>query len=359
MKDIQPFAYDALPGRVLFGAGFARQKLAEEVARLQVGRILLVAGEAERAIAQQLAAPIAGKIAAEFSEVRAHVPVPLAEKGRALAARCAADALLAIGGGSTTGMAKAIALETGLPIVCLPTTYAGSEMTPVWGMTDKERKTTGRSPKVLPKVVIYDPELTFSLPDKITGPSAINALAHCVEALYTPLAAPMPSLMALEGIHAIADGLIDAVLHPSGLEGRSKTLYGAYMAGAAFAVAGSGIHHKICHVLGGAYDLPHAEMHTIVLPHAVALNRAAIPQTMARIAEALGCDDAADGIFGLARKVGAPAALADIGMPAGKLDEAIALCLEVAPGSNPAPVTEAAMRRLLTDAFDGRRPFHA
>lgn len=354
--DITEFEYNALPGRVLFGAHYARQKLRAEAARLGVERVLLIASETERGLAEELAAPISDKHVATFDQVRAHVPVTVAAKGAAAAHECDADCLLSVGGGSTTGMAKAIALETGLPIISVPTTYAGSEMTPVYGLTEDNRKTTGRSLTVLPKVVIYDPELTFSLPTKITGPSAINALAHCVEAFYAAGASPMASLMAEEGIRAIADGLPDTVLNPQSLEGRTKTLYGAYMAGATFAVAGSGIHHKICHVLGGAYDLPHAETHTIILPHAVAVNRTAIPQIMARIADALGQDDAAEGLFDLAQTVGAPTALSEIGMQAEDIDEATRLCLEVVPESNPTTVTEQGMRQLLTDAFEGRKP---
>lgn len=360
VENITPFVYDALPGRVLFGPRYAREKILVEVERLGVERVLLIAGELESDLAAELVAPLADKHIATFDKVRPHVPVDVATQGQDKARECGADCLLSVGGGSTTGMAKAIALETGLPIICVPTTYAGSEMTPVYGLTESSRKITGRSMKVLPKVVIYDPELTFSLPDKITGPSAINALAHCVEAFYAAGASPMASLMALEGIRAIADGLPDAVLNPHGLVGRSKTLYGAYMAGATFAVAGSGIHHKICHVLGGAYDLPHAETHTIVLPHAVAVNREAIPQVMARIAAALGRDDAAEGLFDLARDVGAPAGLGEVGMQAKDIDEAVQLCLSAVPENNPAGVTETDMRRLLTNAFEGRRPtYHA
>lgn len=355
---IAAFAYDALPGRVLFGARYAREKIAPEIERMGAKRILLIASRDETPMAQELAAPLGSRLVAGFDQIRQHVPVEVARLGRDMARKNEVDCLLSVGGGSTTGMAKAIALETGLPIICVPTTYAGSEMTPVWGMTENARKTTGRSPKVLPKVVIYDPELTYSLPDSITGPSAINALAHCVEAFYAAGACPMASLMALEGIRAIASGLPDAVLNPKGLEGRARTLYGAYMGGATFAVAGSGIHHKICHVLGGAYNLPHAQMHTIILPHATALNRDAIPHVMARIADALGCDDAAEGLFDLARDVGAPVALRDVGMKAENLDEAVQLCLAAVPAINPTPVTEPMMRRLLTDAFEGRRPTH-
>ena len=350
------FTYDALPGRVVFGAGASRDRLAEEVGRLDAERVLLIATEQERELAEDLASPLGERLAGLFTRVRPHVPVEVAERARAAAREVGADCLLSIGGGSTTGTAKAVALETELPIVAVPTTYAGSEMTPVYGLTSGQRKRTGKSLKVLPKVVIYDPELTFSLPDFITGPSAMNAMAHCVEAFYAPGANPITSLMAEEGIRALASGVPAAVSSPDDLEGRTRTLYGAYLAGAAFAAAGGGIHHKICHVLGGAYDLPHAETHTVILPQAVAFNEGAIPEVMQRVACALGAEEAATGLYDLARSIRAPTALKDIGMKEENLDEAVTLILEEAPRENPRPVDEAGIRELLEDAYSGRRP---
>jgi maleylacetate reductase len=209
---------------------------------------------------------------------------------------------------------------------------------------------------VLPKVVIYDPELTFSLPDFIAGPSAMNAMAHCVEAFYASGANPIASLMAEEGIRALASGVPTAASKPEDLDGRTETLYGAYLAGAAFASAGGGIHHKICHVLGGAYNLPHAETHTVVLPQAVAFNEGAIPEVMQQVAHALGAKGAATGLYDLARRIGAPTALKDIGMKEENLDEAVTLILDEAPRENPRPVDEAGIRELLEDAYAGRRP---
>ena len=355
---MRPFVYEALPGRVVFGAGASRGKLTDEVDRIGAKRILLVAAEGERQLAEELAGPLSGRVVGVFTGVRPHVPVEVADAARETARRLGADCLLSVGGGSTTGTAKAVALETGLPIVAVPTTYAGSEMTPVWGMTEGQRKTTGNSAAVLPKVVVYDPELTLSLPPEITGPSAINAMAHCVEAFYGPGANPITSLVAEEGIRALARGVSVAANSPGDVDGRSETLYGAYLAGAAFAVAGAGLHHKICHVLGGAYDLPHADTHTVVLPHVVAFNEPAAPSIMRRVSGALGGapDDAAAGIFDLIESIGAPTALGDIGMREEDLDEAISLVLEKAPENNPRPVDEAGVRAILEGAFRGRRP---
>ena len=370
------FVYEALPGRIVFGAGASREKLAGEADRLGARRVLLFATEREVSLAEELSGPLGDRIVGVFTGVRPHVPVEVAGAARELAGRLGADCLLSVGGGSTTGTAKAVALETGLPIVAVPTTYAGSEMTPVWGMTEARRKTTGSSPDVLPKVVVYDPELTFSLPPSITGPSAINALAHCVEAFYAPGANPITSLVAEEGVRALARGVPVAVGRPEDPDGRSETLYGAYLAGAAFAVAGSGLHHKICHVLGGAYDLSHADTHTVVLPHAVAFNEPAIPDVLGRVARALneardnppggtpggtpgggpGDGGAAAGIFDLVERIGAPTALKDIGMREEDLDEAVSLVLEKVPEDNPRPADEAGVRAILEGAYAGHRP---
>lgn len=356
---MRSFTYNALPGRVVFSPGASREKLAGEIDRLGAERPLLIATEHEQELAEEIASPLGDKLAGIFTDVRPHVPVEVADAARDMAHEKEADCLLSIGGGSTTGAAKAVALETGLPIVAVPTTYAGSEMTPIWGMTEKGRKTTGNSQDVLPKVVIYDPELTFSLPDFITGPSAMNAMAHCVEAFYASGANPITSLMAEEGIRALARGIPVAVEKPEDVDGRSETLYGAYLAGAALAATSAGLHHKICHVLGGAYDLPHAEMHTIVLPHAVAFNEPAMPEISERIAGALGsggAGGAATGLYELIEKIGVKTALKDVGMTEEYIDEVVPQILEAVPEDNPRPVDEEGVRGILEGAYAGQRP---
>jgi len=209
---------------------------------------------------------------------------------------------------------------------------------------------------VLPKIVIYDPELTFSLPADVTAASAMNALAHCVEAFYGPGANPITSLAAEAGLRAITRSVAGAVRDPAGLKARTELLYGAYLAGSAFAVAGSGLHHKICHVLGGAYDLPHAETHSVILPQVTAFLMPALPKTAALIAWAISADDAAQGLFDLAQLVESPTSLAEIGFRADALDEAVALVLEEAPAHNPRLVDERAVRSILTGALVGTRP---
>jgi maleylacetate reductase len=349
---MRSFTYEALPGRVVFGVGAGREKLVGEVIRLGAERMLLVATEREMEFAEELAAPLGDRVVGVFTNVRPTSPSRLPQRRGSWPAG-------SVRTGSTTGTAKAIALELPLPIVAVPTTYAGSEMTPIWGLTEAQRKKTGTSVDVLPKAVVYDPELTISLPPFITGPSAMNAMAHCVEAFYGPGANPITSLLAEEGIRALARGVPVAVTSPEDLEGRSKILYGAYLAGAALAVAGAGIHHKICHILGGAYDLPHAEMHTIVLPHGVAFNEPAIPEVMERVAGALGKwgkNGAATGLYDLTESIKAPTTLKDIGMKEENLDQAVGLVLAAVPEDNPRPVDEAGVRNILENAYAGRRP---
>jgi alcohol dehydrogenase class IV len=348
------FTYNALPGRVVFGPG-TFERVPDEIDRLGARRILLIADGAGHSWAEDLVARFGDRIVGRISEVRPHVPIEDAEAARRLVREGNADAVITVGGGSATGLGKAVALENPIPILAIPTTYAGSEMTPIWGLTSGARKETGRDPAVQPRTVVYDPQLTLSLPPEISGPSGMNALAHCVEALYADGANPITSLMAEQGIRVLARGLPLVVADPADLDGRTEVLAGAYLAGAAFAVAGSGIHHKICHVLGGAYDLPHAEMHTVVLPHALAYIAPSQPEAIGRMAAALGEPDVPGAIFDLARTIGAPAALSEIGMRQDRLDEAAGLVAAASSGT-PVEITEHDARALLDHAFAGERP---
>jgi alcohol dehydrogenase class IV len=290
-----------------------------------------------------------------YAEAVMHVPVETARAARETAQRLDADCCVAVGGGSTIGLAKAIAVDSGLPIVAVPTTYAGSEMTAIYGLTEGGRKTTGRDRKVLPKTVLYDPTLTLSLPPHVSGPSGVNAIAHCVEALYAPDANPITSLLAAEGIRMLARSLPSIVEAPSNLDARGEALYGACLAGMALGATSMGIHHKLCHTVGGTFNLPHAGVHTVILPHVTAFNRDAAPAAMHVIADALGVEDAAEGIYDLAICLQAPVSLHEIGMPAEGLDRAAQLATEQAY-SNPRPVDYAGVRQLLEDAYHGTRP---
>ncbi|MEK9660640.1 MAG: maleylacetate reductase [Alphaproteobacteria bacterium] len=351
---MQSFVYDALPGRVVFGVG-SLDGIADEVARLGVAKALVLATPPQREQAEDVSRRLGAASAGVFAEAEMHVPIEVAGRARDEARRLGADCCVAVGGGSTTGLGKAIALEYGLPIIAVPTTYAGSEMTPIWGLTEDGLKKTGRDPKVLPKTVIYDPTLVMTLPVGIAGPSGMNAIAHCVEALYAENANPIISMMAEEGIRALARSLPNVVGKPDDIEARSDAQYGAWLAGAALGSVGMALHHKLCHTLGGTFNLPHAETHTIVIPHATAFNREAAPEAMARIAAAMGSDDPAGAIYDLGVAIGAKMALRDLGLGEADLDRAADIAVEN-PYYNPRPITRDGIRALLDDAFHGRRP---
>jgi len=351
---MQPFVYNGLPSRVIFGAGSLAQ-LGREIELLGATRALVLSTPQQRAQAEALAGQLGERAAGVFAEAVMHVPVETARQARAFATEVGADCAIAIGGGSTTGLGKAIALEASLPIIAIPTTYAGSEMTPIYGLTEGGVKKTGRDLRVLPRTVIYDPTLTTSLPPALSLTSGINAIAHAAEGLYAQDANPIVSLMAEEGIRALGNGLPLVMDEPGNLAARADCLYGAWLCGAVLGSVGMALHHKLCHTLGGTFNLPHAETHTIVLPHVLAYNRDAAPEAMKRIARALRADDAAQGAFDLAHDHGAPTALKDIGLTATDLDVALDLALKN-PYWNPRPVERTPLRALLEAAFEGRRP---
>ena len=351
---MEPFIYHGLPSRVIFGAGSLDQ-LEREIGALGATRAIVLSTPQQRAQADALAARLGPRIAGVYAEAVMHVPVETARAARDFAARVGADCAIALGGGSTIGLGKAIALETPLPIIAIPTTYAGSEMTPIYGLTKDGVKKTGRDLRVLPKTVIYDPALTTSLPPALSLTSGINAIAHAAEGLYAQDANPINGLMAEEGIRALGQGLPRVMRQADDLAARSDCLYGAWLCGAVLGSIGMALHHKLCHTLGGTFNLPHAETHTIVLPHVLAYNREAAPDAMRRIARALHADDAGQGVFDLARDHGAPTALKDLGVSASDLDIALDLALKH-PYWNPRPVERTPLRALLEAAFDGRRP---
>ena len=348
------FTYDALPSRVVFGAG-AVSKLAEEIDRLGAEKVLVLSTAQQWAVAAEVSALLGSRFVGLFDRAVMHVPTEIAEAARAETANLSADFILAIGGGSTTGLAKAVALTSGLPIVAIPTTYAGSEMTPIWGITADGVKQTGRDLRVLPKTVIYDPALTLGLPVPMSVTSGINAMAHCVEALYSKDANPIISMMAEDGIRAMAQALPRIVKDPEHAEARAQALYGAWLGGSVLGAVGMALHHKLCHTLGGSFNLPHAEVHTVILPHAMAYNAPDAKDAMARVAKALGTREAAGGLWDLAAMLGAPVSLQAIGMERRHLERATDLAL-ANPYWNPRRITRDGLRDLLENAFEGRRP---
>jgi maleylacetate reductase len=347
------FDYRSLPYNVLFHEG-ALARLPEEVRR--VGSKALVLCTREQRSTGQQAVEALGEIAIGlFDQAEMHVPIEVAVRARETAKGLSADVCVAIGGGSTIGLGKAIALVSEIPIIAVPTTYAGSEMTPIWGITADGLKKTGRDVKVLPRTVIYDPALTLTLPASLSATSGINALAHCAEALYAKDTNPVLQLMAEEGIRALAGSLPKIAEIPDDMPARTEAFYGAWLAGTCLGAAGVALHHKICHTLGGMCNLPHAETHTIVLPHALAYNARFAPEAMVRIARAMRVEDAPRGVYRLAKAVGARTALKDLGMSEADIDRVAAAAIEN-PYWNPAPITEAGIRSLLHDAFHGLEP---
>ena len=377
-----------LPSRTVFGAG-SLDTLEREVDRLDAKRVLVLCTPRQRLLAEAVAQRLGARVAGIFDQAVMHVPIETAAAARAAAQELGADGSVAIGGGSTIGLAKALALPADVlaaasggaaiagvavpAMIAIPTTFSGSEMTPIYGVTAAGQKKTGRDARVMAKTIIYDPVLLENLHrPAIAGPSGMNAIAHCAEALYAEDANPITSLMAEEGMRALAASLPKIVAGAVGVgsgpivpgaraDARAEALYGAWLAGSCLGAVGMALHHKLCHTLGGSFNLPHAETHTIVLPHALRYNREAAPEAMARMSRALtaagpGGADPAARLHDLARALGAP--LRDCGSsacPAGALDQAAELALRN-PYYNPRPLELSAIRQLLQDAWEGRRP---
>jgi alcohol dehydrogenase class IV len=341
----------SLPTRVVFGAGSIRG-LAAEVERLGARRVLLISTPGRAQMVRGLAQGLA--VAGVFDRAVMHTPLAVVEAAREEARKVDADCCVTVGGGSTIGFGKAIALSSSLPVVAVPTTYSGSEMTTIWGVSEGGAKKTGRDPKVLPRTVIYDPELTLDLPVAVSAASGMNAIAHCAEALYAYDGNPIVSLMAEEGIRALASSLPSLVKQPRDLRFRSEALYGSWLAGMTIATTSVALHHKLCHVLGG-FGLPHAETHSIVLPHALRYNADAAPAAMGRIARASGAEEAPVGMWELERKLGIRMKLADIGMQRADLERAATIAVQT-PYPNPRKVEYQPVLELLQNAYEGAKP---
>lgn len=356
---VSSFVHDVPASRVVFANG-SISRVGEEFERLGCSRALLVAGGPEQVYADRVAEGLGDRVVARFRDVVMHVPLATAQQAVATAVESGCDGVIAVGGGSSIGAAKAVARDTGLPILAIPTTYAGSEMTPIWGQTEGDRKTTGRDIKVLPKTVLYDPELTLSLPADLSAASGMNAIAHLVEGLYAPGVSPISALQAEEGIRALASALPRVVADPLDLAARGDALYGAWLAGWTLGTTGMGIHHKICHTLGGALDLPHAQTHSAVIPYATAFNEAYAPRAMEAVVRALSTagissTSAGAGIWELARSIEAPTSLKEVGFDPSMVEKAVAIIVAAQP-TNPRPVDPDGTRALLLAAYDGSRP---
>ncbi|MGN7869458.1 maleylacetate reductase [Paracoccus sp. 22332] len=340
--------------RVRFGAG-VRKAVAEEIEALGARRALILTTPQQAALADDFAALCGRAAVGRFTGAAMHTPVDISEQATAVARDLGADVLVSVGGGSTTGLGKAIALRTDLPQIVVPTTYAGSEATGILGQTENGVKTTLTSPKVQPEVILYDAELVTSLPVGMTVTSALNAMAHAAEGLYARDRSPLSSLMAVEGLRAFRDSLPQVAARPYDVSARGQTLYGAWLCGTVLGQVGMALHHKLCHTLGGSFDLPHAETHAVILPHALAFNAVAVPDLLAPVTDLFGHGDPGLGLWHFARDAGAPLALRDLGLKEADLDRAADLA-SANPYWNPRPVTRDGIRGLLQAAWAGDRP---
>jgi maleylacetate reductase len=349
------FIYEILPTRVVFGSGTIA-RLRSEAERLRLRRIVVLSTPGRAEQAREAWVALSDLAAGVFADAVMHTPVEVTDYALQVIKRTNADGIVAIGGGSAIGLGKAIALRTDLPQIVVPTTYAGSEMTPILGETKDGVKTTQKNPKVLPEIVIYDVDLTLSLPANLSTASGINAIAHAVEALYAQDRNPLVSLMAEEGIASLHKALPRIVARPDDREARSAALYGAWLCGVCLGHVGMALHHKLCHTLGGSFNLPHAQTHTVVLPHALAYNATAVPEAVAHIARALGgAADAAVELYELAGRLGAVRALKDLGMPENGIERAADLAVSN-PYWNPTPIERDAVRALIARAWAGEPP---
>lgn len=354
---MRDFIYNAHPARVIFRPG-AVAGIAEEARRLGLERVLVLSTPEQRQSAESVAALLGPLSAGIFAGATMHTPVDVTEQAMRIVDELGADGLVSVGGGSTIGLGKAIALRTDLPQIVVPTTYAGSEVTPIIGETKDGLKTTQTTPKVLPEVVIYDVELTLGLPVGLSATSGMNAIAHAVEALYARDRNPIVSMMAVEGVRALASSLPAIAVNPGDRQARSEAQYGAWLCGTCLGAVGMALHHKLCHTLGGTFNLPHAETHTVVLPHALQYNAPAVGDAIAALAGALGHADPARALYDLAGRLGAPRALRDLGMPESGIDKAADFAL-ANPYWNPRPLEREAVRACIAAAWAGEAPASA
>lgn len=349
----QPFTCDINPARIVFGRG-TLSRVSDEIRGQGAARALVLSTPFQKSDAEQLAASLGDLAAGVFADATMHTPVEVTERAMALYMELGADSIVALGGGSTIGLGKAIAYRNDCPQIVVATTYAGSEVTPILGQTEKGVKTTLRDPRILPEVVIYDPELTTGLPVAMSVTSALNAMAHAVEAAYARDRNPVSSLQAVEGTRALRDALPAIVNDPADMEARSEALYGSWLCGTVLGTVGMALHHKLCHTLGGSFDLPHAETHAILLPHTAAYNAQAAAVELKDLAALFG-GEIGGGLWDFAQGLGAPLALKALGLAETDLDRAADLAVKN-PYWNPRPVERAAIRALLQRAWEGTRP---
>jgi maleylacetate reductase len=350
---IDAFSYAGSPARIVFGDG-SRSKVGEWIVTAGCKRALVLATPHQKADAEALATEIGSLACGVFTGATMHTPVDVTEAAMKMVAETEADCVVSLGGGSTTGLGKAIAYRTDLLQIVVPTTYAGSEVTPILGQTEGGRKTTVRDARILPEIVIYDPALTLGLPVSMSVTSGLNAMAHAVEGLYARDRNPISTLMALEGLRAFSRSLPKIVTAPDDADARNEALYGAWLCGTVLGTVGMALHHKICHTLGGSFDTLHAETHAVMLPHTAAFNARAAAAELAPAANLFG-GSIGGGLWDFAKSIGAPLTLKEFGLTEADLDRAASIAVEN-PYWNPRPIDRGSIRALLQEAWDGRRP---
>ncbi len=350
---IREFTHPALTTRVVFGAGTIAQ-VGDEVGRLGHSRALVLSTPHQKDDADRLAAQLGPLAAGVFAGAVMHTPVEVTDAAIDAFRASGADCVVSLGGGSTTGLGKAIATRTGADQVVIPTTYAGSEMTDILGETAGGEKTTRRDPSIRPETVVYDVDLTLTLPFAMTVTSAMNAIAHAMEALYAPDRSPVIELMCRDALPAFRDSLPRLQSEPTDREARAEALYAAWCCSTALGYVSMALHHKLAHVLGGSFNTPHAETHAILLPHTTAFNAVAVPDLLAPVAQVFGGPPGA-GLWDFAASVGAPMRLRDLGLTEADLDRAADIAVRN-PYANPRPFGRDDIRNLLQAAFEGRRP---
>lgn len=351
---MRDFVFPGLSTRVVFGTG-TMARTAEEARRLGHERVLVLSTPHQKADAERLADSLGGLAAGVFAGAAMHTPVEVTEVALAAFRDSGATAVVSLGGGSTTGLGKAIAVRTGADQVVIPTTYAGSEMTDILGETEGGEKTTRRSPDIRPETVIYDIELTLLLPVALTVTSAMNAIAHAMEAFYAPDRNPVIELMCRDALAAFRDGIPRLREAPQDRDARAQALYAAWCCSAALGSVSMALHHKLAHVFGGSFDTPHAETHAILLPYTAAFNEQAVPKLLAPIAEAFGGGSAGGGLWDFAARIGSPLSLRQVGIGEADLDRATAIAVRNAY-RNPREIDPGSIRKLLQAAWEGRRP---
>lgn len=349
-----PFTYTGAAVRVRFGADMLGC-VGEEIAKARATRALVLSTPQQAEMAHSLAGRLGGQAAGIFTGAAMHTPVTVTEAALDAMAATGADCTVAVGGGSTIGLGKAISWRRGTPQIAVPTTYAGSEATPILGQTEGGRKTTVSDPAIRPQSVIYDVDLTLGLPTDISATSGMNAIAHAVEGLYARDRNPIVSLMAREGIAALARALPMIVADPADSDARGDALYGAWLCGTVLGSVGMALHHKLCHTLGGSFDLPHAETHAVLLPYATAFNAVAAPDLLEPVAAILGADSPGGGLQDLARRLGAPTSLRDLGLPGDAVRDAAEIAMQNTYW-NPRAFNRDDIERLLAAAWRGDIP---